>query len=104
MDGRGALPRQNGELVFHDNWERRAFALAVALCEQGQYPWTEFREQLVTSIARSGETPENPDPDAPGYFEHWLEALEQTLSNNGIMPPEVADLGESESGPANVNN
>lgn len=33
MSGRVALPRKSGELVFHDNWERRAFAMAVALAE-----------------------------------------------------------------------
>ena len=31
--GLAALPRKSGELVFRDDWERRAFALAVSLSE-----------------------------------------------------------------------
>ncbi len=92
MPGRDALPRRNGALVFHDEWERRAFALAVALCEQGYYPWSEFREQLVTCIARNGETEDNPDLAGPGYFEHWLAALEQTLASNGITSADAKGL------------
>jgi nitrile hydratase accessory protein len=87
MTGSGSLPRSNGELVFHDDWERRAFALAVALCEQGHYPWDQFRQNLIASIALQDETPENPDPNAPGYFEHWLAALEKTLADIGMISP-----------------
>jgi nitrile hydratase accessory protein len=84
MPGAAALPRKSGELVFHEDWERRAFALAVALCEQGHFAWDEFREQLIDSIAASGERPGEPDPTAPGYYEHWLESLERTLQAKGL--------------------
>ena len=96
MVGHDSLPRRNGALVFHDEWERRAFALAVELCEQGRYPWDEFREQLVISIARSGETMENSDRTEPGYFEHWLAALERTLVNNGIIAVDSYELRPAE--------
>ncbi len=89
MAGSGSLPRRNGELVFHDDWERRAFALAVALCEQGHYPWDQFRQHLIASIALQDGAPENPDPNAPGYYEHWLAALEKTLAGIGMILPEV---------------
>jgi len=85
MPGLGALPRRSGELVFHADWERRAFALAVALCEQGHFAWDEFRAHLVASIAASGETAEHPDASAPGYYEHWLAALERTLADKGVV-------------------
>ena len=84
MTGLAALPRRSGELVFHDPWERRAFALAVALCEQGYYDWDEFRQHLMASIAASDEPVEYPDPGAPGYYEHWLAALEKTLADRGM--------------------
>ncbi|MDH3420099.1 MAG: nitrile hydratase accessory protein [Gammaproteobacteria bacterium] len=86
MPGPGALPRKSGELVFHHEWERRAFALAIALCEQGHYDWDEFREHLIASIAAAGETPETPNPAAPGYYEHWLRSLERTLAAKGLLP------------------
>ena len=85
MPGLEGLPRRNGELVFHDDWERRVFALAVSLCEQGQYQWDEFREHLIAAIAAAGETPETPNPGAPGYFEHWLASFEKVLKEKGLL-------------------
>ncbi|MEX2480921.1 MAG: nitrile hydratase accessory protein [Gammaproteobacteria bacterium] len=84
-----ALPRKSGELVFHDDWERRAFAIAVTLCEQGRYDWEQFRQHLIAEIAASasaGGDPAAPDPHAPGYYEHWLAALEKVLAESGILP------------------
>ena len=70
MPGKSAIPRRSGEMVFHDDWEKRAFAMAVALCEQGHYDWEVFQAQLSEEIDAANESPENPDPGAPGYFEH----------------------------------
>ncbi len=77
MAGPCALPRNSGELVFHDDWERRAFAIAVSLAEQGHFEWREFQQQLIESIARA----ERDDPRDPsrGYYESWLVSLEALL-------------------------
>ncbi len=88
MDGTAALPRRNGELVFHDDWERRVFALAVTLCEQGHFRWDDFRKELIASIAAHDNSPENADLSNPGYYVHWLAALEKTLTNNGMISPD----------------
>ena len=85
MSGSEALPRRNGGLVFHDAWERRVFAMAVALCEQGHYEWDEFRRQLMAAIAAAGDSPEHPNPEAPGYFEHWLASFEKVLADKSIV-------------------
>jgi len=85
MPGLEGLPRSNGELVFHDEWERHVFAMAVSMCEQGLYEWGEFRDHLIAAIATTGETPENPRPDAPGYFEHWLASFEAVLKEKGLL-------------------
>lgn len=85
MPGSSALPRRSGELVFHDDWERRAFAIAVALCEQGHYDWDVFRDELIAEINATGETAEQPDPSAPGYYEHWLASLEKVLAKTGLL-------------------
>ena len=78
MDGDAALPRANGELVFHDRWQRRLFAMAVSLCEQGLYEWDEFRDCLVAELARSeGSSP-------PTYYERWLAAFEKLLLNKDL--------------------
>ena len=50
--GPAAPPRSNGELVFAEPWENRAFAMAVPSCEAGVFSWREFQEALITRIAR----------------------------------------------------
>ena len=47
MDESIAVPRKNGELVFEAPWEARAFGLAVALSEDGLYPWKDFSHELA---------------------------------------------------------
>ena len=70
-DGRpGALPRDNGELVFAAPWEGRALALAVALVERLDLPWDAFRLRLIAAIADA--------PDRP-YYESWAVALESLV-------------------------
>ncbi len=85
MSGIEALPRRSGELSFHDEWERRVFALGVALCEQGEFDWDHFRKHLISSIAESGGSMEAVKPEGPGYYEHWLMALEKTLVEQGVF-------------------
>ena len=70
-----ALPRKSGELVFHDDWERRAFALAVSLAEQGLFEWQDFQRELIASVGEA----EHGGPLHPtrGYYESWLVSLER---------------------------
>jgi nitrile hydratase accessory protein len=87
MTGTASLPRSSGELVFHDLWERRAFAMAVSLCEQGVYQWDEFRDHLIAEIA-AGEQAAGPNArpeDVPSYYQSWLAALEKLLAKKGII-------------------
>ncbi len=44
MEGRAALPRKNGELVFDEPWQGRVFGMAIALHEDKRYEWEEFRQ------------------------------------------------------------
>jgi nitrile hydratase accessory protein len=91
MSGAAALPRKSGELVFHDPWERRVFALAVSLCEQGLYQWDEFRDRLIAEIAATDQAEKTDATDAtrpPSYYEHWLAAFERLLLEKGICTPE----------------
>lgn len=69
-----APPRSNGELVFAEPWEGRAFALAVAASEAGAFDWEDFRQALIARIAAR--------PDAR-YYESWFAALEQVLMVEG---------------------
>ena len=75
VEGSAAPPRSNGELVFAEPWESRAFAMAVALSEAGVFTWREFQEALIARIGRQHDT-------SAGwcYYEHWLGALEDVLA------------------------
>ena len=82
MQGPAALPRRSGELQFQDPWEGIAFALAVALCEQGLYAWSEFQERLIAEVARADrQAPET----RPTYYESWLAAFEKLLDAKNIL-------------------
>jgi len=86
MEGAEALPRKNGELVFEAPWEGRAFGIAVALNQDGAYPWRAFRDSLVHQTvaddAGGGTTP---------YYQKWLAALEALLLERGLVTPEELD-------------
>lgn len=84
MEGKTALPRHSGELVFQDPWEGEAFAMAVALCEQGLYPWSDFRDQLVAQIAAVEQKEMAPEA-SPTYYEHWLAAFEALVVEKQIL-------------------
>ena len=86
--GPTALPRKSGELVFNDDWERRVFAIAVGLAEQGLYDWSEFQRYLIMSVADA----ERDDPQNPsrGYYESWLVALEALIEEKRLLPAAAA--------------
>jgi nitrile hydratase accessory protein len=86
LDGTEALPRKNGELVFHAPWEGRAFGLAVVLNEKKAYQWDAFRTRLGEQIA-SG---------CPNYYENWLSALETLLVDGGLITRDDVDRRAAE--------
>jgi nitrile hydratase accessory protein len=83
LGGSTAVPRRNGELVFDAPWQGRVFGMAVALSEQGLFPWEEFRQALIGEIAaaeaRGGEF---------RYYDAWLAAFERVLAGRGVLSPE----------------
>ena len=82
VEGPGAPPRRNGELVFQAPWEGRAFGLAVALGDAAHFPWEAFRARLIAAIATSDRRPEG---ERPPYYENWLGALQKLLVDRGIL-------------------
>lgn len=82
-----APPRANGEMVFAEPWESRAFGLALALSTEGHYEWAAFRQSLIRSIAQWESAHDTADPEW-SYYERWLEALERMLTERGLVAPE----------------
>lgn len=87
MTGAASLPRKSGEMVFHDDWERRAFAIAVSLAERGMFRWSEFQQQLINAVAEA-EQGDRHEPSR-GYYESWLVALERSLKEKHVLADRV---------------
>jgi nitrile hydratase accessory protein len=83
LQGPEAPPRSNGELVFAEPWESRAFGLAVALHAGGAFSWKDFSTRLAGSIAAWER--EHAPGEEYSYYRCWLEALEALLEEGGIL-------------------
>ncbi|MGH7805138.1 MAG: nitrile hydratase accessory protein [Candidatus Binatia bacterium] len=86
MAGAAALPRKNGELVFADPWQSRAFGIAVALHGKGAFPWSEFQRRLIDAVAATPAAAEGDPTEA--YYRQWLEALERLVVEHGLVSPD----------------
>jgi nitrile hydratase accessory protein len=83
-----ALRPEGGDVSFETAWEIRAFALAVAAHQSGQYEWPRFQQALIESIQRW----EQSGTSAPWrYYDRWLEALESLMTEAGVVAPEEVE-------------
>lgn len=100
IDGPGAPPRSNGELVFHAPWETRVFGLAMALVDRGVLDWETFRQALIGRIASFEVEP--PGGEGWSYWDCWTTALSDVLTRGVLTPQEVqqriADLSSRPAG------
>ena len=64
------LPRDAEGPVFAEPWQAQAFALVLHLHERGAFSWTEWADALSRRIKAA------PADDGAGYYDRWLEALE----------------------------
>ncbi|MQA13614.1 MAG: nitrile hydratase accessory protein [Pseudonocardiaceae bacterium] len=85
-----APPRANGEMVFAEPWEARAFGIALALSADGHYEWESFRQSLIRSIGR-WESAHAVEDAGWSYYERWLEALENMLAECELVVPGELD-------------
>lgn len=85
MKGTTAIPRQNGEPVFTSPWESRAFGMVVALCNQGKYPWNDFKERLIAEIEVADGKQEQIAEAEFHYYEYWSTAFEKLLVTKGVL-------------------
>lgn len=77
MDGFAPVEPEPGEPVFHEEWERRAFALTLAMGYYGRW-----------NIDMSRHARERADPLEylrGSYYEHWLHGLEVLLAEAGLV-------------------
>lgn len=75
-----AFTMDDGEPVFAEPWEGRAFAMAVDLVARTGRPWDDFRAHLVAAVTA--------EPHRP-YYESWVVALEALARDEGVSPDEL---------------
>lgn len=107
--GPAAPPRANGELVFAEPWESRAFGLAVTLHAGGAFEWEAFRQELMAAVARSEAAQREAaqrEAEAWSYYTCWLEALERVLVAEGMVAAgDIADrVGQLAGRPSDHNH
>ena len=82
MHGFGPVVRERDEPVFHAEWERRMFAIALAVMGRRCFNIDEYRRTI-----------ERMPPQqylAASYYERWLYALENLLIEKGVVArPEI---------------
>ena len=72
--------------TFEAPWQARAFALAVALTDEGEtetLTWEEFQSRLVAEVDADRE---DGDPETV-YYRQWLAALERLLVERDVLDP-----------------
>jgi nitrile hydratase subunit beta len=83
MHGFGPVVREENEPVFHEEWERRAFALVESAFSWRRFNTDEFRRTI-----------ERMPPArylAASYYERWLYAIESLLIEKGVVTREEID-------------
>jgi nitrile hydratase accessory protein len=76
------IPRDDDGPVFGAPWEAQAFAMTLALEEQGVFSWGEWAAALGEEIRLAQDTG---DPDLGNtYFAHWLRALERLVAGKQL--------------------
>ena len=77
------IPRgDDGEPVFREPWEAQAFAMTLALFEQGLFTWTEWAAALSAAIKQAQASGDCDDGST--YYRHWLSAIEQLVRDKGL--------------------
>lgn len=87
MDGFGPVVPEPDEPTFHADWERRTFALVLAMGKPGGWNLD------MTRSARENRAPQ--DYLSKSYYEILLAGLEQLLAERGLVGRDEIDAGRS---------
>ncbi len=77
MQGFGPIDPEPDEPLFHAEWERRAFALTLAMGARGEWNLD------MSRYARECMDPA--DYLSSSYYQHWLSGLELLLDQRGLV-------------------
>lgn len=77
MNGLGPIVIDRDEELFSAPWERRAFAMFIAVFAAGVFNVDEFRYNI--------EVMDPAEYLQSSYYEHWIHSLERMLTTKGIL-------------------
>ena len=87
MHGFGPVEPEPNEPVFHADWEKRAFALTLAMAHAG--PWNID----MSRFARENRHPA--DYLSMSYYQIWFAALETMLEERGLVSDDEIVAGHA---------
>ena len=83
------IPRDGEGPVFREPWEAQAFAMALALYDQGLFTWPEWAAMLADEIKRAQACG---DPDTgTTYYHHWLATLERLVTEKRLTDRQMLE-------------
>ena len=85
--GFGPVQPEPNEPPFHAEWERRVFAMTLAMAKPGQWNIDASR------FARENRPAE--EYLSKSYFQIWLAGIERLMAERGLVAPEEIDAGEA---------
>ncbi|AVT76908.1 nitrile hydratase subunit beta [Rhodopseudomonas palustris] len=85
MDGFGPVMPESDEPLFHAAWERRAFALTLAMGRPGGWNID------MSRFARENRAPI--DYLSKSYYQLWLAGLETLMAERGLVTADEIDAG-----------
>lgn len=86
MHGLGPVAPEADEPVFHTDWERRVFAMAIASPTRSNIDEGRHQRELIPG----------PDYLRMSYYEKWLEGLTALLLKGGFVTPEELAAGRAD--------
>jgi nitrile hydratase subunit beta len=92
--GFGPVEPEPNEPVFHAEWERRAFAITLAMGATGEWNID------MSRFARENRSPA--DYLSKSYYELWLAGLEQLAAQRGLVTTEEIAAGHARGNPRPV--
>ena len=87
VHGFGPVKPEPNEPAFHAEWERRAFAITVAMGATGEWNLD------MSRFSRENRSPV--DYLSKTYYEIWLAGLEQQLAERGLVSAEELAAGRA---------
>ena len=81
-----SIPREGNEPVFSEPWEARAFAMAVALNEQGLFTWPQWAERFGAALKAN-----TADGGCLSYYQVWLQTIEAIMAERKIADSKAVE-------------